>query len=89
MKTRLALVALIALVLVTATGCTMMTKPQKDWVQDKANRSTAYVKLMDAGQTTGEQDRLWIHSQDDSWQLWAKKIENGFAAPSFIVGSDK
>ena len=73
-------------VAIAASGCTMMTKAQKDWVADKANRSTAYVALMDKGQTTPEQDKLWIKSQDDSWSLWKQKIDNGFAAPSFIVG---
>jgi len=80
---RLLIVVLLA---VAISGCSAMTKAQKDWVQDKANRSSAYVALMDAGQTTSEQDKLWIKSQDGSWQLWAKKIQNGFAAPSFVAG---
>jgi hypothetical protein len=87
MRTRALILVLVVLFL--AGGCTVMTTAQKDWVKDKSNRSTAYVALMDKGQTTSEQDREWIRSQDASWKLWADKVENGFAAPSWMVGGDK
>jgi len=74
---------LLALLLaLVASGCTGMTTAEKNWVLDKANRSAAYVKLMDAAQTTAEQDKAWIHSQDASWQLWAEKIKIGAPAPN-------
>jgi hypothetical protein len=74
---------LLALLLaLVASGCTGMTTAEKTWVLDKANRSGAYVALMDKGQTTADQDKAWIHSQNDSWQLWAGKVKIGAAAPT-------
>jgi len=76
----------IGIVLLAITsGCTVVTEDQKNWVYDKANRSRAYVALMDAGKTTRKQDQAWIRSQDEAWQLWAKKMKMGLAAPSFLV----
>jgi outer membrane PBP1 activator LpoA protein len=77
------LLLLVLMVLAFAfSGCTGMTAAEKSWIQDKANRSTAYVALMDKGQTTADQDKAWIHSQDASWQLWAEKLKIGAAAPT-------
>jgi outer membrane PBP1 activator LpoA protein len=79
MRRRIILLLILALFV---SGCTGVTMAEKNWIQDKANRSAAYVALMDKGQTTGDQDKAWIHSQDASWQLWAEKIGIGAAAPS-------
>ena len=43
---------------------------------------------MESGNTTAEQDKAWIKSNDESWQLWEKKINLGFAAPALLVGGD-
>ena len=75
--------------LVITSGCTVVTQDQKNWVYNKANRSKAYVALMDAGKTTREQDQEWIRLQNEAWQLWAKKMKMGLAAPSFLVDKDK
>ena len=80
---KLGMMALVLMVLALVfSGCTGMTAAEKSWIQDKANRSTAYVALLDKGQTTADQDKAWIHSQDASWQLWAEKLKIGAAAPS-------
>lgn len=84
--TRKLTLVLLVVVLLASQGCSLMTQAQKDWIADKANRSAAYTDLMDKGQTTSDQDKLWIKSQDESWQLWAKKTKNGFAAPSWLAG---
>ena len=79
MRRRIILLLILALFV---SGCTGVTMAEKNWIQDKANRSTAYVALMDKGQTTADQDKAWIHSQDASWQLWAEKLKIGAAAPT-------
>lgn len=84
---RLLVLCLLAalVILPVVAGCTVVTQDQKDWLADKANRSAAYVTLMDYGKTTAEQDKEWIRSQDQSWQLWAEKVKLGLAAPSFMA----
>ncbi|MDY7011756.1 MAG: hypothetical protein SVV80_13545 [Planctomycetota bacterium] len=76
-------------ILPVVSGCTLVTQDQKNWVYDKANRSETYVVLMDKGQTTPEQDKEWIRSQNESWRLWADKMQIGLAAPPFAVKEDK
>lgn len=70
------------------TGCTVMTQEQKDWVTLKAERSSGYVSLMDAGQTTPQQNEAWIRQSDEGWQLWKAKVALGLAAPSWSVKPD-
>jgi outer membrane PBP1 activator LpoA protein len=77
------------LLAVLLTGCTVVTQDQKNWIEDKANRSNAYVVLMDEGKTTSDQDKEWIKSQNESWKLWAEKVKLGLAAPSFLVDTEK
>jgi uncharacterized protein YceK len=84
MRTMLILLTL-ALVL---GGCTVMTQEQKNWVHDKANRSEAFVALMEKDETTREQEQAWIRSQDDSWQLWSQALLTGEAAPSRLFMTD-
>jgi len=81
MKRILACVLIVALVL-ACLGCTGMTAAEKAWIQDKANRSAAYVALMEKGETSADQDKAWIRSQDASWQLWAERLKIGSAAPT-------
>jgi outer membrane PBP1 activator LpoA protein len=73
---------LLLILALLVSGCTGVTTAEKKWIQDKANRSAAYVALMDKGQTSADEDKAWIHSQDASWQLWAEKVKIGAAAPS-------
>lgn len=81
---------LIALALLLMLGgCAVVTQDQKDWVLDKANRSAAFVSLMDSGQTTRAQEQAWIRSQDDSWELWAEKVRLGLAAPNWMADAAK
>ena len=82
---RLSRMVLVAALAVLLTGCTVMTQDQKNWIADKANRSEAYVAKMEGGKTTADEDKEWIRSQNDSWKQWALKIDNGLAAPSFLV----
>ncbi|MFB3894425.1 MAG: hypothetical protein ACE15C_20685 [Phycisphaerae bacterium] len=70
-------------------GCTAVTQDQKDWIRDKANRSAAFVTLMDGGQTTRAQEQDWIRGQDESWRLWSRKIDLGLAAPNWMADSRK
>ena len=76
-------------VILGLTGCTVVTADQKDWVRDKANRSAAFVALMDKGDTTRPQEQAWIRSQDESWRLWAQKVDLGLAAPNWMADADK
>jgi hypothetical protein len=71
------------------TGCTVVTQDQKDWVRDKANRSGAFVTLMDKGETTRQQEQAWIYSQNESWRLWAQKVDLGLAAPNWMADAGK
>ena len=80
---------LVLAVLVAVSGCTVVTVDQKAWVHDKANRSAAFVALMDKGQTDRTQEQLWIRSQDTSWKLWAEKVDLGLAAPNWMADSAK
>ena len=79
---------LVFTALTVLSGCTMMTQAQKDWVTLKAERSSGYVSLMDAGQTTPQQNEAWIRQSDDGWQLWKAKVALGLAAPSWAVKPD-
>jgi hypothetical protein len=76
---------MLLVALVGVAGCTVMSQDQKDWVTLKAERSHAYVALMDKGQTLAAEDKAWIKSQDDSWTEWARKVKIGIAAPSWAV----
>jgi hypothetical protein len=78
---------LLLILAVFISGCTGVTTAEKNWIQDKANRSAAYVALMDKGETSADQDKTWIRSQDASWQLWAEKLKIGAAAPSITAGT--
>jgi len=82
---RATILIVILMVAVFTCGCTVMTVDQKNWICDKANRSAAYVQLMDKGLTTRQQDQAWIRSQNRSWQLWAENIKMGLAAPSWMT----
>lgn len=85
MKKILVVTVLLAVLL---SGCTLMTQDQKDWVVMKADRSEAFIKLLDEGKTTREQEQSWIKSQNESWKLWAEKVNYGLAAPSWSVKTD-
>jgi len=69
-------------------GCTVMTQSQKDWIELKADRASAMVSLMDADQTTREQEQAWIRINADAWGLWKEKVKMGYAAPSWAVKPD-
>ncbi|HUT60764.1 MAG TPA: hypothetical protein VNA25_23205 [Phycisphaerae bacterium] len=70
-------------------GCTVVTQDQKDWIRDKANRSGAFVALMDKSETDRSQEQAWIRSQDESWRLWSQKIDLGLAAPNWLADAKK
>jgi len=76
-------------VILGLTGCTVVTQDQKDWIRDKANRSGAFVALMDKGQTDRTQEQAWIRSQDESWRLWSQKVDLGLAAPNWMADAKK
>ena len=86
---RFVLWGLLGVFLIGVIGCTTMTADEKSWVADKANRSQAYVDLMKTGQTTPDQDKSWIDSQNASWQLWADKISHGLAAPALLAPKEQ
>jgi hypothetical protein len=83
------LIAAEVLLVIGLTGCTVVTKDQKEWVQDKANRSAAFATLMDQGQTSRAQEQEWIRSQNESWKLWAQKVDLGLAAPNWMADAAK
>ena len=72
-----------------SSGCTAVTQDQKDWIRDKANRSAAFVALMDEGRTSRAQEQDWIRSQDESWRLWSQKVDLGLAAPNWMADATK
>lgn len=76
-------------VILGLTGCTVVTQDQKDWIRDKANRSGAFVAVMDKGQTDRTQEQSWIRSQDESWRLWSQKVDLGLAAPNWMADAKK
>jgi hypothetical protein len=76
-------------VILGLTGCTVVTQDQKDWIRDKANRSGAFVALMAKGETTRPQEQAWIRSQDESWRLWAQKVDLGLAAPNWMADAKR
>jgi hypothetical protein len=86
---RALIIAAEVFVLLGLTGCTVVSQDQKDWVRDKANRSGAFVALMDKGETTRPQEQDWIRSQDESWRLWAQKVDLGLAAPNWMADAGK
>jgi len=86
---RALIIAAEVFVILGLTGCTVVTQDQKDWVRDKANRSGAFVALMDKGQTDRTQEQTWIRSQDESWRLWAQKVDLGLAAPNWMADAKK
>jgi len=80
---------MLVLVVMFLAGCTVITADQKDWIRDKANRSGAFVSLMDKGETTRAQEQSWVRSQDESWRLWSQKIDLGLAAPNWMADASK
>jgi hypothetical protein len=82
---RALIIAAEVFVILGLTGCTVVTADQKDWIRDKANRSGAFVALMDKGQTDRTQEQTWIRSQDESWRLWSQKVDLGLAAPNWMA----
>ena len=78
-------VFVLAVLIVAGSGCAMITKDQRDWVISKADRSSAFVALMDKGETTRAQEQAWVRSQDESWSLWRQKVNLGLAAPSWMA----
>ena len=88
MKRALMLAAEVFVIL-GLTGCTVVTSDQKDWIRDKANRSATFVGLMDKGQTSRGQEQDWIRSQDESWRLWAQKVDLGLAAPNWLASAKR
>lgn len=80
----LLLLILVAMI-VAFTGCTAMTKDQKEWIEYKAARSHQMVKWLKDSQLTEAQKDAWILSQDDSWSLWEEKIKLGLAVPNWMA----